>query len=150
MGKRKIGHIISGFISMLAFVTLISKVQAQQPIDMMSCGDVTLTTIVTGEELTIRVVERNGINIDNLANKAFNNMTYHSVGLSKIASRKMMGTFYSKYMDPSGDFFPSLKSRKLEWKLIGSIYMAPANGKRLMGEAKPLGLVPGISSNARL
>jgi hypothetical protein len=142
MGKRKNGYIILGFISILAFVTLSSKVQAQQPVDMMSCGDRTLTTIVVSDELTIRGVEKSGINIDNLANKAFNNMTFHFVGLSKVVSRQMTGTFYSKYMDPSGDLFVveiSQVGMEVDWKYL----YGTGKWKGITGGGKASGNPPG-------
>ena len=59
--------------------------------DMMSCGDATVTTIVASQELTIMGMEAKGINLDNLASKAFDNMTYHTVGVLKIESRENYG-----------------------------------------------------------
>jgi hypothetical protein len=142
MGTKKINNIIWGFWGILAFMTLISKALAQQPINWMSCGDRTLTTIVGSSELTIRGVERNGINIDNLGNKAFNNMTYHSVGLSKTVSRIMTGTYYSKYMDPSGDFFVveiSQIGMEVDWKFL----YGTGKWKGITGGGKASGLPPG-------
>ena len=31
-------------------------------------------------------------------------MTFHSVGILKVEGGKLTGSFYSKYMDPRGDF----------------------------------------------
>src|SRR5512136_1221515 len=45
-------------------ITFVPITQAQQSIDMMSCGDATLTTIVASQELTIMSFEAKGINID--------------------------------------------------------------------------------------
>src|SRR4030042_2616781 len=85
-------------------ITFIPEVRGQQPMDMISCGDAKTTAIVSGQELTIMGYEAKGINIDNLASKNFDNMTFHSVGVSKGESGKMTGTLYAKYMDPGGDF----------------------------------------------
>ncbi|MDI6753682.1 MAG: hypothetical protein QME78_04720 [Thermodesulfobacteriota bacterium] len=121
MSTRKMNNIILGFIGILAFVTLIPKVQAQQPMDMMSCGDGTTTIIVSTPELTIMGIETKGINLDNLASKAFDNMTYHMVGVLKIESGKLAGTLYAKYMDPSGDFVVieiSQVGMERDWKYL--------------------------------
>ncbi|MBI4768048.1 MAG: hypothetical protein HY787_26215 [Deltaproteobacteria bacterium] len=142
MSTRKIGHIILGFIISLAFVILISKVEAQQTIDMMSCGDRTVTPVVVSNELTIRGVEKSGINIDNHTNKAFNNMTFHFVGLSKNASKQMTGTFYSKYMDPSGDLFVveiSQIGMEVDWKFL----YGTGKWKGITGGGKASGNPPG-------
>jgi len=94
-----------GFVGSLAFFMFTSVAQAQQPIDMMSCGSGTTTPIVASEDLTIMGIEAKGINLDNLASKVFDNMTYHSVGVVTIDSGKLTATMYVKYMDPNGDFF---------------------------------------------
>lgn len=88
----------------LGLITFIPEVPGQQPMDMISCGDTKIATIISGQELTIMGMEGKGINIDNLASKTFDNMTYHSVGVLKVEGGKMTGTLYYKYMDPSGDF----------------------------------------------
>lgn len=108
-------------IVILGLAMFIPVAQAQQPMDMMSCGDATVTTIVAGQELTIMGFEGKGINLDNLASKAFDNMTYHSVGVFKVEGGKLTGTFYSKYMDPSGDFLVveiSQVGMERDWKYL--------------------------------
>jgi len=92
------------FVASVALLMTSSFAQAQQPIDMMSCGDSTVTTIVASEELTIMGIESRGINLDNLASKVYDNMTFHGVGVVKIDHGKVTGTLYYKYMEPSGDF----------------------------------------------
>ena len=95
--------------------------QAQQPMDMMSCSDATVTTIVASQELTIMGLEAKGINLDNLASKTFDNMTFHTVGTYKIESGKIIAILYSKYMDPSGDFLVvevSQVGMERDWKYL--------------------------------
>jgi len=104
MSKIKNTITIIGIVGIYTFFSFILTAQAQQPMDMMSCGDATMTTIVAGQELTIMGYEGKGINLDNLASKVFDNMTYQTVGLCKIDSGKLTGINYAKYMDPSGDF----------------------------------------------
>jgi hypothetical protein len=89
----------------LGLTMFIPVTQAQQPMDMISCGDATVITTVSSPELAIWSVEARGINLDNLPSKAFDQMTYHSVGVFKADGGKITGTLYSKYMDPSGDLF---------------------------------------------
>ena len=99
--ERKSFIIILGFIGIFLF---IPYAQAQQSIDMMSCGDSEMTPIVAGEELTIMGMTGRGINLDNHGAKIFDNMTFHSVGLLKIDRGNVTAIMYAKYMDPSGDF----------------------------------------------
>jgi len=90
-------------------------------IDVTSCGDSKITTIVSSEELTIMGVEGKGITMDNLPSKIYDNMTYYGVGVLKIEKGKFSGTLYYKYMDPSGDFFVvevSQVGMEREWKYI--------------------------------
>jgi hypothetical protein len=66
-------------------------------------------------------IEARGINIDNLTSKAFDNMTYHTVGVFKVKAGKMTGTLYSKYLDPSGDFLVveiSQVGMERDWKYL--------------------------------
>ncbi len=111
-------------LAIVGFVTLFSfnlTAQAQQPIDMISCGNNVLTTIVSSEELTIMGVEGKGINMDNLPSKNYDDMTYYGVGVLKIEKGKFSGTLYYKYMDPSGDFIVvevSQVGMEREWKYL--------------------------------
>ncbi len=100
--EKKSFVVILGLIGILLFVPCA---QAQQPIDVISCGDEKIATIVSSQELTIRGIEGKGITMDNLAGKVFDNMTYHGVGVLKLEKGKMSGKLYYKYMDPSGDYF---------------------------------------------
>ena len=109
------------FVGILVLIVFVPTVHAQQPMDIMSCGNTTNTTIVSIQELTIFGIESKGINIDNLASKVFDNMTYHAVGVVKIESGKLTGTFFTKYMDPSGDFFVvevSQVGMERDWKYL--------------------------------
>lgn len=106
---------------LLGLMTFIPEVPGQQPMDMISCGDATVTTIVSSQELTIMGIEGKGINLDNLSSKGFDNMTYHTVGVFKIDRGKFAGTLYSKYMDPSGDFVVveiSQVGMERDWKYL--------------------------------
>jgi hypothetical protein len=109
---------IVGFFTLFAFSL---TVQAQQPIDMISCANNEVTTIVSSEELTIMVVEGKGINMDNLPSKIYDSMTFHGGGVLKIEKGKISGTLYYKYMDPSGDFLVvevSQVGMERNWKYI--------------------------------
>ena len=48
-------------------------------------------------------------------------MTFHSVGILKVEGGKLTGSFYSKYMDPSGDFLVvevSQVGMERDWKYL--------------------------------
>jgi len=108
-------------IIICGLLLFVPVAQAEQPMDMMSCGDMTVTTIVAGPELAIMGFEGKGINLDNLVSKTFDNMTYHVVGVFKIDKGKLTGSFINKHMDPSGDFYVlegSLVGNEVYWKFI--------------------------------
>jgi hypothetical protein len=110
-----------GLISVFTFILSIVPAQAEQPIDCMTCGNTTMTTIVESEDLTIIGFESKGINLDNTEGKIFDNMTSHSVGLVKIEKGKSSANFYTKYLDPNGDVFVvegSQVGMERDWKFI--------------------------------
>ena len=95
---------IAVWISIVIFL-FAPCVRAQQSMDMMSCSDAKVSMLVESKELTIMGIDGRGINLDNLASKVFDNMTFHTVGFYKIEGGKWSGTLLIKYMEPSGDFF---------------------------------------------
>jgi len=102
-------------------IMFVSITQAQQSIDMTSCAAGNTTIIAASEEWTIMGMENKGINMDNLASKIFDNMTFHSAAVIKIESGKMAALFYAKYMDPSGDsWFVEISQVGMErdWKYL--------------------------------
>ncbi len=128
-------------------VPLVAKAEN---IDVTSCGDNKMTAIVSGEELTIMGIEGKGITMDNLPSKIYDNMTYHGVGILKIEKGKFSGSFYYKYMDPSGDFFVvevSQVGMERDWKYIygtGKWKGMTGAGKGIyLTKGKPI--VPGTS-----
>ena len=108
-------------ISMFTFILFIVTAQAEQPIDCLYCANMTMTTIVEGGDLTIMGSEGRGIILDNTESKFFDNSTVHAVGLIKIEKGKVTGSFFGKYLDPSGDFYVVESSQvgtEGEWKFI--------------------------------
>jgi hypothetical protein len=110
-----------GAVAMIAGLVMFTPVVQAEPIDMLTCASGTTTMIIASKELTIMGYEGKGINIDNVENKAFDNMTTHSVGVFKSENGKMEATLYAKYMDPSGDFLVvdiSQVGSDRNWKFI--------------------------------
>ncbi len=105
MSTRKMSNIILGFISILAFVTLIPKVQAQQPYDINCCGSGTVTMLSASKELTIVSLELRGVTQSIHSNKVFDKCSWHAVGVNRIVDGKRHWMQYRKYMDLDGDTF---------------------------------------------
>lgn len=131
------------FYVLFAFTLTNFSAIAQQPIEMLSCGDAISTTIVSSEELTIMSIEGEGINIDYIETKVFDNMTYHTIGLIKSEFGKETGTLYSKYNDASGDFViveVIQVGDEREWKYLYGI----GKWKGIVGGGKAVPLTRGM------
>jgi hypothetical protein len=102
MDLKKRVLILAGIV-FLTLIIFVPMTQAEQPLDMMLCGDVTFKTIVATPELTIMGYEQRGISLDNLPSKAQDNCTYHGVGVLKIEKGKMSLTGLEKFIYPNGD-----------------------------------------------
>ena len=90
----------------IAFVLVmcISSAQAE-PFDITFCGSTTITqTVLESKELTITTFEAKGAVRSNPENKAFDNCSYHLLGVSLLMADKVTNFGYSKYMDSDGDF----------------------------------------------
>ena len=130
------------YVLLILSITIWSA-QAQQPIEMLSCGDSISTTIISSEELTIMSIEGKGINIDYIESKVFDNMTYQSVGLIKSEFGKQTGTLYSKYNDASGDFIiveVFQVGNERDWKYLYGI----GKWKGIIGGGKAIPLTRGM------
>jgi hypothetical protein len=130
------------YVLLILSITIWSA-QAQQPIEMLSCGDSISTTIISSEELTIMSIEGKGINIDYIESKVFDNMTYQTVGLIKSEFGKQTGTLYSKYNDASGDFIiveVFQVGNERDWKYLYGI----GKWKGIIGGGKAIPLTRGM------
>lgn len=145
-------------ISVIVLVIFVASglAHGQMPkegtMDMVSCGDGKVTTIIADEALTIIGIEARGINLDNLPTKVWDNMSYQSVGMFKIESGKWTGLIYGKWMDQSGDFIVvdiSQVGMERDWKFLygtGKFKGITGGGKGFpSANAKPI--VPGTGQN---
>jgi hypothetical protein len=141
------------WIAVLAVLVGPGLVRAGMPrqgnLDMVSCGDTRVTLLVADEGLVVMDFESRGINLDNLPGKAWDNLSYHFAGVSKIEKGKVSGLTYAKYMDPGGDTFvvdiwPT--NTGSTWKFAygtGKYKGIAGEGKTVRTPAKPI--LPGTS-----
>jgi len=94
-----------GIIGIFTFILFIVTAQAEKPVDCLVCYDMKIITVVETQDLIIMGSEAKGIVLDNTESKFFDNSTTHGVGLIKIDKGKVTGSFFSKHLDPSGDFY---------------------------------------------
>jgi len=112
-------------------VMFISITQAQQPFDITFCGSTATTqTVLESKELTITTFEGKGTVRSNPENKAFDNSSYHLLGVSLQMADKVTNFGYSRYMDSDGDFvvqenLRSPDATEATWKFL----YGRANGK---------------------
>ena len=111
-------------IVLLSLVVFISITQAQQPFDITFCGSTATTqTVLESKELTITTFEGKGTVRSNPENKAFDNSSYHLLGVSRQMGDNVTNFGYSRYMDSDGDFvvqenFYSLEGKEAIWKFL--------------------------------
>ena len=97
--------LIEALVIAFGLVMFISITQAQQPFDITFCGSTTITqTVLESKDLTITTFEGKGTVRSNPENKAFDNSSYHLLGVSLQMADKVSNFGYSRYMDSDGDF----------------------------------------------
>jgi hypothetical protein len=136
-------------VAVLALGAWGATVQAEN-IDMLSCGAGNVNVIAGGEELTAMIYEAKGINLDNLGNKAFDNMTFHCGALFKIEKGKMSGPMLCKYMDPGGDYFVVevlQAGMERDWKFVHSTgkWKGITGGGKSLSTTKGKPIAPGTN-----
>lgn len=93
----------AALIFSLILFTPIVWAQQELPADLTNCGSTTITMISSSEELTVFSTESRGIAISNTPDKAFDNATYHCVGVTRVMKGEASWVAYCKYLDPAGD-----------------------------------------------
>src|SRR5512136_2968694 len=95
--------LISVFV-VFGFVGFMPVAQAEQPIDITYCLSLTNTMVSETPELSIGSFDFKGIARSNLENKAFDNLTFHGIGVGRdLADKRIHRYGYIKFMDPDGD-----------------------------------------------
>ncbi len=95
---------MEAIVIVFGVVMCISIAQAE-PFDITFCGSTTTTqTVLESKELTITTFEGKGPVRSNPENKAFDNCSYHLLGVSLQMADKVTNFGYSRYMDSDGDF----------------------------------------------
>lgn len=93
----------------------IPMARAQQPIDITYCLSLTTTMVSETQELSIHSFDFKGIAQSNLENKAFDNLTFHGIGVGRDqADKKLHGYGYIKFPDPNWDIFLTENLRTLD------------------------------------
>jgi hypothetical protein len=134
---------IEALVIAFGLVMFISITQAQQPFDITFCGSTTITqTVLESKDLTITTFEGKGTVRSNPENKAFDNSSYHLLGVSLQMADKVTNFGYSRYMDSDGDFvvqenFLSLDGKEATWKFL----YGTGKWKGIKGSGKTTGVI---------
>lgn len=113
--------VVIAIFLVLLVSTLVAKAE---DIDVTCCGSNTIIMmLLQSEDLSISTFEGKGIVRSNLEKKAFDNCSYHLVGIDTIIADKRTQSGYSKFMDSDGDFvvmenFVPLGAKEATWKFI--------------------------------
>ena len=102
---------------------LNSIAHAEQPIDITYCLSLTMTVVSQNEEMTVTSFDFKGIARSNLPDKAFDNLTFHGVGVGRVVAGKNHDYGYIKFMNPDGDYVVTENLRDLgntdaTWKFL--------------------------------
>ena len=106
---------LGGFVGIFVLFMFIPVANAEQPIDITYCFSLTGTVVSENEEMRVHSIDFKGIALSNLANKAFDNMTFHGIGVGRdLANKRMHRYGYIKFMDPDGDILVTENLRTLD------------------------------------
>jgi hypothetical protein len=97
--------------------------RADQPIDITYCLSLVSTVVSENEEMTVTSFDFKGIARSNLPDKAFDNLTFHGVGVGRVVAGKSHNYGYIKFMNPDGDYVVTENLRELgdtdaTWKFL--------------------------------
>jgi hypothetical protein len=85
-------------------LTLSISIAQAEPIDITYCLSMTTTMVSETQELSINSFDFKGIARSNLESKAFDNLTFHGIGVGRdLADKRRHRYGYIKFMDPDGD-----------------------------------------------
>ena len=118
--KRNLGMAV---LVILGFVLRISIARAEQPLDLTYCFSLVSTVVSENEEMKVTSFDFKGIARTNLPDKAFDNLTFHGVGVGRLVAGKNHNYGYIKFMDPDGDYVVTENLRDLgdtegTWKFL--------------------------------
>jgi len=86
-----------------------------EPIDITYCLSMTTIMVSETQELSINSFDFKGIARSNLENKAFDNLTFHGIGVGRdLADKRRHRYGYIKFMDPDGDILVTENIRTLD------------------------------------
>jgi len=109
------GWINGGLGIIFSLVLFIPVTQAEQPIDITYCLSMTTEMVSETQELSIFSFDFKGIARSNLENKAFDNLTFHGIGVARdLADKRKHRYGYIKFMDPDGDILITENLRPLD------------------------------------
>ena len=143
MVLKKLFRIID-FVGIFVLFLFIPVTQAD-PIDITYCFSMTRTMVSENEEMTVHSFDFIGIALSNLSSKAFDNMTFHGIGVARDLSDKRIHRYgYIKFMDSDGNTLVTENLRALDgpdatWNFL----QGTGKWKGIKGGGKLLGVTHG-------
>ena len=122
-GMRSLIILNVAVVFALGLISFHPVARAEQPIDITYCLSLTATVVSENEEMTVTSFDFKGIARSNLPDKAFDNLTFHGVGVGRVVAGKTHNYGYIKFMNPDGDYVVTENLRNLEdtdadWKFL--------------------------------
>jgi hypothetical protein len=85
---------------------LLAGVHARElPYDITMCHAITFSPLMTGKDLSLFGYEGRGITMSNTEDKAMDNVTYHCLGVMRVAAGVLTQNGYCKFVSTEGDSF---------------------------------------------
>jgi hypothetical protein len=131
-----------GFAGIFILFSFIPVTQAE-PIDITYCVSLTTTMVSDNEDLRVSSFDFKGIARSNLESKSFDNLTFHGVGVARVAFSKHHDYGYIKFMDPDGNFLITENLRNFEDQGTWRFLQGTGKWKGIKGEGKLLAVTHG-------
>jgi hypothetical protein len=122
-GMRSLIILNVAVVFALGLISFHPVARAEQPIDITYCFSLTGTLVSENEEMRVTSFDFKGIARSNLPDKAFDNLTFHGVGVGRVVAGKTHNYGYIKFMNPDGDYVVTENLRDLgdtegTWKFL--------------------------------
>jgi len=115
--------LLGASLILAGLITPIPAAHAEQPIDITYCLSLVSTVVSQNEEMTVTSFDFKGIARSNLPDKAFDNLSFHGVGVGRTVAGKTHNYGYIKFLSPDGDYVVTENLRNLgdadaDWKFL--------------------------------
>lgn len=92
-------------ITLIGALLLASANAKDMPYNITMCHSLTFNPVTAGKDLSLLGYEGRGIALSNTEDKSFDNVTYHCIGVLRVAAGALTQNGYCKFVSGEGDSF---------------------------------------------